>query len=291
MRASVILAYIGLSCSCVLIAIWLTIAIIDLRSVRNVTIRLVAGIAIADVLGHTSAILTIGSGKYIGTRYCESLAAVASLDRFLYAFTNIAICYHLYQAIVQLKKPSFKSELAVWVAIVAVIAVLMVILHFLGVFSGTEGKRACNSGADNPIITKAVYGVTAILNLLTIISGVIATIVCHRYLAKWIEKYSENKISDSTDQTQFKEARLKATKRSLLYPLSALITLSTEVVLCVWMVIDKPPLILYTVNSIMLGFKGILTLLTFSLDQAVWKSIKSIYAKITDIQLQTIKYF
>jgi hypothetical protein len=248
----------------------------------------VAGIAISDVITHTSAILTIGSGKYIGTPYCEALAAFATLDRFLYAFTNIAICYHLFRAIVQLKKPSFKIELAVWIMIVVIVIILMVILHFLGAFSGTIGKRACNAGADNPIVTKAIYGITAVLNFITIVSGVFVTIVCHYYLTKWIETYSDSKFSNSSDQSQFKEAKKKATKRSFLYPLSALVTLSTEVVLCTWMIFAMPPLAIYTVNSIMLGFKGILTLLTFSLDQAVWSSVKSTYSKITDVQLQDI---
>jgi hypothetical protein len=288
MQASTVVAYIGLTCSCVLILSLIVFAFVDFKSVNRVTIRLVIGLAVADLLTHISSILANGTKHLIGTRYCESLAAVTTLNRHLYSFTNIAISYHLYRAIIQLKKPSFKSELVVWIVLVAIITILMILYHFLGVFSGTLNKKSCNPGADNPTITKAVFGLIGLFNFIAIVSGVLVTVFGHKYLERWIETYSDRKIKGTEDKSQFKDAKLKATKRSFLYPLSALITLSPEVVLCAWMLISDPPLIIYNISSICTGTKGILTLLTFSLDQAVWNSAKSTYGKLKDTQLHII---
>jgi hypothetical protein len=288
MRFSIILSYIGLACSCILVVSLIIFAIIDIKSVNRVTIRLVTGIAIADILTHTSAVLTIGSFKYIGTPYCTTLAAITTLDRHLYSFTNIAISYHLYRAIVQLKKPSFKVELVVWIVMVTIISLIMVVYNYLGVFSGTMNKKACNPGADNVVITKVVTGLIGFFDFLAILSGIIVTIIAHKYIEKWILAYSDSKFRSSEDQIEFKAAKLKATKRSFLYPLSAVLTLSTEVILCFWMVVDNPPYILFSINSTMMGFKGILTLITFCMDQAVWKSFKVTYEKLSDIQLNKL---
>ncbi|KXN66451.1 hypothetical protein CONCODRAFT_11706 [Conidiobolus coronatus NRRL 28638] len=288
MLVSTVFAFIGLSCSCILILALIVFAIVDLKSVNRVTIRLVTGVAISDLLNHTSSILGLGTKKYLGTPYCESLAAVITLDRHLYAFTNIAISYHLYRAIVMLKKPSFKAELIVWSVLLVVIASFMIVYHFLGVFNGTKNKKSCNPGSNNPAITKTVFGLIGFFNLLAIASGVYATITCHRSLDRWIETYSDKQFADPSEQARFKAVKLKATKRSFLYPLSAVITLSSEVVLCAWMVVGNPPLIMFTINSNMMGFKGILTLIAFCMDQAVWGSAKATYKKLSDIKLQSV---
>jgi hypothetical protein len=288
MLVSTVFAYIGLACSCILILSLIIFAIVDLKSVNRVTIRLVIGIAIADFLNHISSILGLGTKKYLGTPYCESLAAVITLDRHLYAFTNIAISYHLYRAIVKLKKPCFKAELALWSVILVIIALFMTFYHFLGVFNGTQNKKSCNPGSNNPTITKTVFGLIGFFNFLAIASGVYATIACHNSLDHWIETYSGKKFKDPREQAQFKAVKLKATKRSFLYPLSAIITLSSEVVLCFWMVIGNPPLIMFTINSNMMGFKGILTLIAFCMDQAVWSTAKVTYKKISEIKLQNV---
>ncbi|KXN64837.1 hypothetical protein CONCODRAFT_74594 [Conidiobolus coronatus NRRL 28638] len=164
----------------------------------------------------------------------------------------------------------------------------MTVYHFIGVFSGTQNKKSCNPGSNNVAITKTVFDLIGLFNFITIVSGVYITIVGHKHLEKWIETYFDGKSADPNDQSQFKAAKLKATKRSFLYPLSSLITLSPEVVLCFWMVIDDPPVEIFAVNSVMMGFKGILTLIAFSLDQAVWNSAKSTYAKLKDTQLQNL---
>jgi hypothetical protein len=255
-------------------------AIVDLKSVSRVTIRLVAGIAIADVLTHTSAILAIGSFKYLGSTYCATLAAITTLDRHLYSFTNIAISYHLYRFVVQLKKPSFKAELIVWIAIVVAVAIIMVTYHFLGVFTGETNKKACNPGADNLTITKAVFGLIGLFNFLAIISGIVATVLGHKNLGIWIETFSNKEIIDPKDQEEFKAAKRKETQRSFLYPLSAVLTLSTEVILCFWMVVGNPPYTIFFINSIMMGFKGILTLFAFLIDPAVQLALKYTFNKL-----------
>ncbi|KXN66454.1 hypothetical protein CONCODRAFT_11710 [Conidiobolus coronatus NRRL 28638] len=234
-------------------------AIVDLKSVSRVTIRLVAGIAIADVLTHTSAILAIGSIEHLGTPYCATLAAITTLDRHLYSFTNIAISYHLYRFVVQLKKPSFKAELIVWIAIVVSIAIIMITYHFLGVFTGIDNKKACNPGANNPVITKVVFGLIGLFNFLAIISGIFATVAGHKNLGVWIETFSNKEIIDPKDQEEFKAAKRKETQRSFLYPLTSLITLSAEY------------------ND---GVKGILTLSAFLIDPATQLALKHTFNKL-----------
>jgi hypothetical protein len=285
MQFATVLSYIGLGCSVILILALIVIAIVEFKSVNRVTIRLVAGLAFADFLAHINSILVIGTKQYVGTSYCAGLAAISTICRHLYAFTNIAISYHLYRAIVQLKKPSFKAELAIWIAIILIIGVLSIVYHFLGVFNGTINKKSCNPGANNPTITKVVFGLIGLFNFIAIGSGIFVTVVAHRYLEKWIENYFDRKSTDINRQ-QLKEEKLKATKRSFLYPLSSFITLTAEVILCAWMVLDDPPYTMFYINSIMTGFKGILTLIAFSMDQAVWNSAKTTYEKLKDIQLQ-----
>ncbi|KXN64836.1 hypothetical protein CONCODRAFT_13834 [Conidiobolus coronatus NRRL 28638] len=257
-------------------------AIVDLKSVSRVTIRLVAGLAIADFLTHISTILAVGTKEYLGLPYCEFLAAIVTLDRHLYAFTNIAICYHLYRAIILLKKPSFKSELTAWIVLVTIIAVIMIIYHFLGVFTGTKNKVSCNPGANNPAITKAVFGLIGLFDLAAIISGVFVTVVGHKRLGAWIETFSNKEFLDPKDQEEFKASKRKETQRSFLYPLTALITLSPEVVLCFWMVVDNPPVGIFAVNSIMMGFKGIFTLATFLIDPTTQIALKYTYSRLTN---------
>ncbi|KXN66450.1 hypothetical protein CONCODRAFT_11705 [Conidiobolus coronatus NRRL 28638] len=289
MLVSTIFAYIGLACSSILILTWLTMAIVDLKSVSRVTIRLVAGIAIADFLNHISSILGLGTKKYLGTPYCESLAAVITLDHHLYAFTNIAISYHLYRVIVKLKKPSFKSELAVWIILLVVISAFMITYHFIGVFSGTENKKSCNPGANNPAITKTVFGLFGLFNLLAIFSGLFVTVKAHKNLGLWIESFSNKEFLDPKDQEEFKAVKRKETQRSFLYPLSAVITLSSEVILCAWMVVGNPPLIMFTINSNMMGFKGILTLFAFLIDPMVQAALKHTYSKLMNKKTEDIE--
>ncbi|KXN66448.1 hypothetical protein CONCODRAFT_11701 [Conidiobolus coronatus NRRL 28638] len=238
--------------------------VVDLKSVRRVTIRLVAGLAIADFLAHINSILVIGTKKYIETSYCAGLAAISTFNRHLYAFTNIAISYHLYRVIVQLKKPSFKTELAVWIACI----------HWY------ENKVSCNPGAKNPTITKAVFGLITVFNLIAIVSGIYVTIASHRHLGLWIESFSNREFLDPKQQEDFKASKTKEMKRSFLYPISALITLSAEVVLCFWMVFDSPPLIMFTINGTMVGFKGILTLFTFMIDPTTQNALKYTFDKL-----------
>ncbi|KXN71947.1 hypothetical protein CONCODRAFT_5272 [Conidiobolus coronatus NRRL 28638] len=156
----------------------------------------------------------------------------------------------------------------------------MVIFHFIGAFSGTIGKRACNAGADDPTVTKVLYAITAILNFVTIVSGIFVTIVGHKNLGLWIESFSNKEFLDPKDQEEFKAKKHKETQRSFLYPLSTLLTLSTEVVLCIWMIFSMPPPAIYIVNSIMLGFKGILTLFTFLIDPTAQQALKHTYKKL-----------
>jgi hypothetical protein len=264
-------------------------AIVDLKSVSRVTIRLVAGLAIADLLTHIGSILAVGTKKHIGTPYCEFLAVIVTLNRHLYAFTNIAISYHLYRAIVLLKKPSFKSELVAWIVLVAIIAVMMVVYHFLGVFTGTKNKVSCNPGANNPTITKAVFGLIGLFDLAAIISGVYVTAVGHKRLGAWIETFSNKELLDPKDQEEFKASKRKETQRSFLYPLTSLVTLSPEVVLCFWMVVDKPPVEMYAVNSIMMGFKGIFTLITFLIDPTTQIALKYTYSRLTNKKSKNIE--
>ncbi|KXN64695.1 hypothetical protein CONCODRAFT_14106 [Conidiobolus coronatus NRRL 28638] len=73
---------------------------------------------------------------------------------------------------------------------------MMKIYYFLGVFTGTENKVSCNPGANNPTITKAVFGLIAVFNLAAIISGIYVTIASHNRLGIWIESFSNKEFLD-----------------------------------------------------------------------------------------------
>ncbi|KXN66447.1 hypothetical protein CONCODRAFT_11700 [Conidiobolus coronatus NRRL 28638] len=156
----------------------------------------------------------------------------------------------------------------------------MVVYHFLGVFTGKENKKSCNPGADNPTITKVVFGLIGLFNLIAIVSGIYVTIASHKRLGLWIETFSNKEILDPKDQETFKADKSKEAKRSFLYPLSSIITLTVEVILCFWMVVADVPYTMFYLNSIMTGFKGILTLITFLIDPSSQIALKYTFSRL-----------
>ncbi|KXN64696.1 hypothetical protein CONCODRAFT_14107 [Conidiobolus coronatus NRRL 28638] len=177
MQTSTIVTYIGLICSVILIIVWMTIAIVDLKSINRLY-------------------PANGTKHLAGTRYCESLADITALNRL------------------------------------AITAILMTVYHFLGVFSATLNKKSCNPGANNPTITKAVFGLIGLFNFISIVSGIYITVAGHMNLKLWIESFSNKEFLDPKEQETFKANKISETRRSFIYPLSSLITLTAEVVLC-----------------------------------------------------------
>ncbi|KXN68884.1 hypothetical protein CONCODRAFT_79608 [Conidiobolus coronatus NRRL 28638] len=223
-----VIQYLGLVCSVVVILILAALTIVDIKLVNRVTVRLVAGIAIADFIGHVSVILILDSVNYIPSSYCQGLAAMTTLARLMYALTNVAICYHLYRVVVSLKKASFKYELAIWSVLMLIIGVIMVIFHFVG--------KLCIPGSDNFGIQVLENIIAGLFNLAAVASGIFTTFACHRHMNRWVEAYFNKDSEGEGDngQNEAKVIKSKQVKRSFLYPLSTIITLSTELVTCFW---------------------------------------------------------
>jgi hypothetical protein len=276
-----IIQYIGLGCSSAVIIILAILALVDITYVNRVTVRLVAGIAIADFIGHISVILILDSKEYIGTSYCRGLAAMTTVARIMYALTNVAICYHLYRAIVYLKKSSFKYELMIWSLLMAATGIIVVVFHFLGVFKENKDKLLCTPGSDVFAIQMVENAVAGLLNIIAVFAGIYTTYIGHRYISQWINKYSNKQMPGGNNQPSFKAKKRKTVQRSFLYPLSTVITLSSELVTCIWSLFGNPTQIIKTFNRYTTGFKGILTFIAFIVDPAVCDSLRSAYRKIT----------
>jgi hypothetical protein len=281
MKLHQILHLISATCSSLVLFTLIVFAIIDLSLVNRVTVRLICGVAIADLISHIAGYLQAEYFTLINTPLCEHLVIFALFGRLLYYFTNLAICYHLYRAIVMLKKSTFKYELIVWFFIMLCIAILMVISHFLGLFTGLSRTVACNPGSTSHLNNKIAFGISGTISLITILAGIFTTVQGHRSMSQWIQLYSVKTVEGDFNQQDFQKKKIKRAQRSFLYPLGTIITISVETaVQYSWFFTALPPRPLYTANAIMNGTNGIVTMITFLLDPAVWDSIKLAKNKI-----------
>ncbi|KXN73722.1 hypothetical protein CONCODRAFT_77220, partial [Conidiobolus coronatus NRRL 28638] len=247
------------------------------------TVRLIAAIALADLLSHIGEFYSAWNGGLeFSSSLCHSVIGFRLFARTFYAFTNLAIGFHLYRSLVQIKKSTWKFEIATWIVVAVMTAVFTLIYWGLGAFSGVERKKACSPGADDKTLNSVFYAIAGLVDLATIISGIFITVTGHRNLNKWINAYSATLAPSENDHEQLIKDRRKMAARSFLYPLSACITLPIE---CIFLFLNAGNVyvsVLTILMALTIGISGLLTGLAFAIDPATQKSFKSAY--------RTLKY-
>ncbi|KXN73716.1 hypothetical protein CONCODRAFT_3276 [Conidiobolus coronatus NRRL 28638] len=273
---------IGMACATAVLLSIIVLAAINKHLANRMTVRLIAIIAFTDLLSHAGEFIAVtNGGLVIGSTSCSVVNGFRLFARTFYCFTNIAICLHLYRAIVLLKKPTWKFEVCCLVLTLGMVLVVFIIYWSLGALRGQVGKN-CNPGVDSKTYHMAFLMIQAFINLITTLICIVSTVICRYYLANWINKYSSNHSDpgQSQDQDEFKKARKKMATRSFLYPLSTCITLPFEAIFLIFnacgiMVIELAALMATTT-----GLAGVLTAVAFSLDPAAHKAFASAYSQL-----------
>ncbi|KXN73719.1 hypothetical protein CONCODRAFT_3279 [Conidiobolus coronatus NRRL 28638] len=280
-RIGVILHPIGIFCSVLVLLSIIFLTVINRELANRITVRLIAAIAFADLLSHTAELYAAWSGGLsLHSNLCHVVNGIRLFGRTFYAFTNLAICFHLYRSLVLLKKSTWKSEIYTWVATIIMVTIFTAIYGFLGAYTGVKRKVGCNPGADDKVLNGVFYFLAGTVDLITIIVGLFITIVGHRSLNKWINTYAEARSNQGMDQVQFKRDRKKMAERSFLYPLSTCITLPAE---AIFLFLNAFGIYIFELSIVMaatIGISGFLTCLAFSADPAAHKSFTSAYYQI-----------
>ncbi|KXN72643.1 hypothetical protein CONCODRAFT_4502, partial [Conidiobolus coronatus NRRL 28638] len=91
------------------------LGIVDRKLVNRLSIRLIFALAIADLLNHIGGYLSATQAVNMWSGACYFLAGFQMFTRTFYNFTNIAICFNLFRALILMKKSTWAYELAVWI--------------------------------------------------------------------------------------------------------------------------------------------------------------------------------
>jgi hypothetical protein len=146
-------------------------------------------------------------------------------------------------------------------------------MDFLEVFSGVE-KIECRPSSDNFLYFQIEEGLIGLLSIGTLFTSFVTYIVSKRQFVRSITAYAESYIDDEIERDRFLVKRSRMLDRSFLYPLGTLITLPAPIALSVMDLIDSYTYPIYIALAISQGMSGILTFIAFSLDPAVWSSLK-----------------
>jgi hypothetical protein len=280
-RIGIVLHPIGIICAVLVLLSIIFLAVVNKELANRITVRLIAAIAFADVLSHSVELYSSWERTLeLTSPTCHVVNGLRLFGRTFYGFTNIAICFHLYRSLVQLKKSAWRAEMYTWIATLIMVIIFTVIYGLLGAYTGVNNKNGCNPGADNSILNTIFYLIAGSVDLITIIACIFTTIVGHQSLNKWINNYAEAHSNQLTDQAKFIKDRKKMAERAFLYPLSACITLPPESAFHFFNAFGISVLELGIAMSVTVGFSGLLTCLAFSVDPAAHNSFKSAYFQI-----------
>jgi hypothetical protein len=282
-QIGIILHPIGMVSSLLVLLSIIGFAVIDRKLASRMTVRLIAAIALADLLSHIGEFYSAWNGGIpLESNLCHAVIGFRLFARTFYAFTNLAIGFHLYRSLVQIKKSTWKFEVTTWAVVAVMTAVFTLMYYGLGAFTGVKNKRACSPGADNLTLNSVFYSIAGLVDLATIVSGIFITVTGHRNLNKWINAYSATMAPGQVDTEQLIKDRRKMASRSFLYPLSACITLPFECIFLFLNAGNKYVSVLTILMAITVGISGLLTGLAFAIDPATKKSFISAY--------RTLKY-
>ncbi|KXN74338.1 hypothetical protein CONCODRAFT_2542 [Conidiobolus coronatus NRRL 28638] len=272
---------IGMAGAILVLLSILTLAFINSQLANRMTVRLIAAIAFADLFTHAGEYYAASNVDLaLGTPSCTAVSVFRSFSRTFYCFTNFAICYHLYRSLVQLKKSTWKFEVYVWIATIAMTLIFIGIYAGLGVFSGTTRRSGCNPSSDSKVLNTVYFILTGLIDLTVVAVGVFTTIKGRQNLNKWINAYSATLTESGDHQEQLIKDRRKMASRSFLYPLSTCITLPLEGFFLILNGFGIYALGLAIPKVITVGLSGFFTALAFAIDPATHQSFKSAYYQI-----------
>ncbi|KXN73725.1 hypothetical protein CONCODRAFT_3285 [Conidiobolus coronatus NRRL 28638] len=285
-KIGIVLHPIGIFCSVFVLLSIIFLATVNRDLANRITVRLIAAIAFADVLSHSAELYSAWQRTLeLDSPLCHAVNGIRLFGRTFYGFTNIAICFHLYRSLVQLKKSTWRAEMYTWIATLFMVTLFTVIYGLLGAYTGVKRKNGCNPGADDKTLNAVFYFMAGSVDLFTIIACLYTTIVGRISLNKWINTYAEARSNQSIDQDKFKRDRKKMAERSFLYPLSACITLPVEALFLYLNAFGIYIFELSIVMAVTVGISGLLTFLAFAVDPAAHKSFTSAYRQIKDGRL------
>ncbi|KXN74337.1 hypothetical protein CONCODRAFT_2541 [Conidiobolus coronatus NRRL 28638] len=251
---------IGMTCAILVLVSIIGLTLINRNLANRMTVRLIAAIALADLLTHVGEFYSASNITLPnGTPLCTAVSVFRSFSRTFYCFTNLAICFHLYRTLVLMKKTTWKVEVYTWIVTAVMVVVFTLIYYALGVFSGKARKSACNPGADSKTMNTIYFLFVGILDLITIAVGIFTTVMGHRNLNKTAKKMAS---------------------RSFLYPLSTCITLIFEALLLILNAFGIMILEISIPKTITVGLSGFLTLLAFTIDPATHIAFKSAFYQV-----------
>ncbi|KXN73726.1 hypothetical protein CONCODRAFT_3286 [Conidiobolus coronatus NRRL 28638] len=280
-KIGIVLHPIGIVCSVLVLSSIIGFAIIDRKLANRMTVRLIAAIALADLISHTAELYAAWYRSIdLHTSLCHKVNGVRLLGRTFYAFTNLAICFHLYRSIVQLKKPTMKFEIITYIVTVAMTGIFVLIYWALGAYSGVLNKNGCNPGADDFTLNVVFYIIAGLVDFSAIVGGIFITVAGHRNLNKWINVYSATLTQGTKNQEQLIKDRRKMALRSFLYPLSTCITLPFECIFHFFAAANMLVLTLGVIMTFTIAISGLLTGIAFTIDPATHIAFKSAYYQL-----------
>ncbi|KXN73717.1 hypothetical protein CONCODRAFT_3277 [Conidiobolus coronatus NRRL 28638] len=279
-KINLIINPIGMAFASIVIISIAGLAIINRRLTNRMTVRLVAAIALTDLLAHVGEYYAVTHGSLVvGTAHCTAVNGFRLFARTFYCWVNMAICLHIYRSLVLIKKTNWKSEVYIWTATAVLVITETLIYYGIGAFTG-QAKRNCNPGVDDYTKHLAFLLLQSLTNLLTIAVCIFTTVKSHGNLNKWIDAVSATITEQGGDRDQLIRERKKIAFRSFLYPLSTCITLPFEAFFLIANGSGKMVIELAILMALTTGLSGILTALAFAVDPITHNAFKSAYSQI-----------
>ncbi|KXN73718.1 hypothetical protein CONCODRAFT_3278 [Conidiobolus coronatus NRRL 28638] len=257
-QINLILNPIGMTCASFVIISIVGIAIINRQLANRMTVRLIAVIALTDLLAHVGEYYAIThSTLTAGTPACTAVNGFRLFARTFYCWINMAISFHIYRSLVQLKKTNWKSEVYFWTATAVFVVAETLVYYGLGAFTGVPARKRCTPGVDDYSKNLVFILFQSLTNLFTIA----------------VSTFTE----EGGDRDHLINERRKLAFRSFLYPLSTIVTLPFEAIFLIFNGFGAYVIELFVVMVIGSGLSGVLTALAFGVDPATHKSFKTAY--------------
>ncbi|KXN73705.1 hypothetical protein CONCODRAFT_3261 [Conidiobolus coronatus NRRL 28638] len=274
---------IGLACAILVLFSIIGLGIINKRIASSLTVRLIAALAVADILAHIGEIYA-SANEWLepGSQLCAVVNGFRVFSRTFYNFINIAICFHLYRSLVLLKKSTLRIELYTWIVTVVMVIIFTFMYWSFGAFIGKENKFVCIPGADSETMNKTFRLMMGITDLITCLVGLFTTIASHRNLNKYINVFSATLTGQGDDQALLVMERRKMAVRSFLYPLSACITLPIQAIFLIFAAFGTFLIQLTIAKNVTLGLSGLLTGIAFAIDPSTHSAFRSAYYRINN---------
>jgi hypothetical protein len=283
-QINVIIHPIGMACSALVMTSIIAILCINKKSANRMTIRLVAAIALGDLMIHAGEYYSATHGSVErASPLCIRVNAFRLFSRNFYCFTNLAICFHLYRSFVKLKQPNWKYEIFTWILMLTLTTIFTLIYYFMGAFTGLKHPSGCKPGAESQTMDAIFTLIKALLEVFTIVTCVTTSIIGRRRLYNWIEVYANSRENESEDREKFIKEGKKIAERSFLYPLSTILTLPFEAIFLILIVCGKFVPQLTIPMAISSGITGVLTFVAFSIDPSTHSSLKEAYFNLKGI--------